>query len=208
MHTGAGEDHGIDHDKNWLRFPYDSTFLRSHYLHPHPYRAGGTSGALMVNNSVPPSRRASLNGECPHAHVDTVDDGRAACAADRVRTQCDCVARPLAGLNATLGGPVSALLSRCLNLERVLCMGVTDRCCCWCQMRILGPLTCSPLFAWSLVNGLGFPFDHCFVFLLVAAFEAGVLFVLMCGVTCDIDQPAQEIHQPSLGKEEEVPLVE
>jgi hypothetical protein len=75
-------------------------------------------------------------------------------------------------------------------------------------MRILGPLTCSPLFAWSLVNGLGFPFDHCFVFLLVAAFEAGVLFVLMCGVTCDIDQPAQEIHQPSLGKEEEVPLVE
>jgi hypothetical protein len=22
--------------KNWLRFPYDSTFLRSHYLHPHP----------------------------------------------------------------------------------------------------------------------------------------------------------------------------
>jgi hypothetical protein len=35
--TGAGGDHGIDHHKNWLRFPYDSTFLRSHYLHPHPY---------------------------------------------------------------------------------------------------------------------------------------------------------------------------
>eukprot|EP01047_Picozoa_sp_COSAG01_P035399 COSAG01_NODE_2713_length_7209_cov_5.300844_1_plen_399_part_00 len=35
--TGAGEDSGIDHNKNLLRFPYDSTFLRSHYLHPHPY---------------------------------------------------------------------------------------------------------------------------------------------------------------------------
>eukprot|EP01047_Picozoa_sp_COSAG01_P016156 COSAG01_NODE_821_length_13328_cov_2.385441_6_plen_290_part_00 len=32
----AGEDSGIDHHTNWLRFPYDSTFLRSHYLHPHP----------------------------------------------------------------------------------------------------------------------------------------------------------------------------
>jgi hypothetical protein len=35
--AGAGEDHGIDHDKNWLRFPYDSTVVRSHYLHPHPH---------------------------------------------------------------------------------------------------------------------------------------------------------------------------
>jgi hypothetical protein len=35
--TGAGGDIGIDHRNNWLRFPYDSTFLRSHYLHPHPY---------------------------------------------------------------------------------------------------------------------------------------------------------------------------
>jgi hypothetical protein len=40
-HTGAGEDNGIDHNQNWLRFPYDSTFLRSHYLHPHPYALGG-----------------------------------------------------------------------------------------------------------------------------------------------------------------------
>jgi hypothetical protein len=36
-YTGAGEDNGIDHKKNWLRFPYDSTVLRSHDLHPHPY---------------------------------------------------------------------------------------------------------------------------------------------------------------------------
>jgi hypothetical protein len=36
LSTGAGEDNGIDHDKNLLRFPCDSTFLRSHYLHPHP----------------------------------------------------------------------------------------------------------------------------------------------------------------------------
>jgi hypothetical protein len=35
-YTGAGEDTGIDHNKIWLRFPYDSTFLRSHSLHPHP----------------------------------------------------------------------------------------------------------------------------------------------------------------------------
>jgi hypothetical protein len=29
--TGAGEDNGIDHtDQTWLRFPYDSTFVRSH----------------------------------------------------------------------------------------------------------------------------------------------------------------------------------
>eukprot|EP01049_Picozoa_sp_SAG25_P007104 SAG25_NODE_562_length_6909_cov_2.841557_12_plen_316_part_00 len=26
--AGAGGDHGIDRDKNWLRFPYDSTMLR------------------------------------------------------------------------------------------------------------------------------------------------------------------------------------
>jgi hypothetical protein len=38
--TGAGEDNGIDHNKNWLRFTYDSKVLRSHYLHPHPYLAG------------------------------------------------------------------------------------------------------------------------------------------------------------------------
>eukprot|EP01047_Picozoa_sp_COSAG01_P026422 COSAG01_NODE_1701_length_9447_cov_3.223363_16_plen_58_part_00 len=35
--TGAGGDSGTDHNQNWLRFPYDSTFLRSPYLHPHPY---------------------------------------------------------------------------------------------------------------------------------------------------------------------------
>jgi hypothetical protein len=31
--TGAGEDDGIVYDQNWLRFPYDCTFLRSHDLH-------------------------------------------------------------------------------------------------------------------------------------------------------------------------------
>eukprot|EP01047_Picozoa_sp_COSAG01_P067274 COSAG01_NODE_9465_length_2437_cov_17.224027_3_plen_358_part_00 len=35
--TGAGEDHGIDHNNNWLRFPYVFIFSRSHSLHPHPY---------------------------------------------------------------------------------------------------------------------------------------------------------------------------
>eukprot|EP01047_Picozoa_sp_COSAG01_P045634 COSAG01_NODE_4221_length_5227_cov_3.990445_2_plen_151_part_00 len=51
-HTGAGEDHGIDHNKNWLIFPNDSTFLRSHYLHPHPYTSAPTKrwgGCLQLN---------------------------------------------------------------------------------------------------------------------------------------------------------------
>jgi hypothetical protein len=36
--TGAGEeeDNGMAHDEHWLRFPYDSTVLRSHHLHPRP----------------------------------------------------------------------------------------------------------------------------------------------------------------------------
>jgi hypothetical protein len=32
--TGAGEDHEIDHNKNWLRFPYVFIFDRSHDLSP------------------------------------------------------------------------------------------------------------------------------------------------------------------------------
>jgi hypothetical protein len=36
-HTGAGEDNGIDHSKNRLRFPYGFMFSRSHDLPPHPY---------------------------------------------------------------------------------------------------------------------------------------------------------------------------
>jgi hypothetical protein len=35
--TGAGEDHGIDPNQSRLKFPYDSTFVRFHDLHPHPY---------------------------------------------------------------------------------------------------------------------------------------------------------------------------
>jgi hypothetical protein len=35
----------IINNKNWLRFPYDSTFLRPHYLHPHSY-AGDTCARL------------------------------------------------------------------------------------------------------------------------------------------------------------------
>jgi hypothetical protein len=35
--TGAGEDNGIDHNKNWLRFPCVFILSRSDYLHPHPY---------------------------------------------------------------------------------------------------------------------------------------------------------------------------
>jgi hypothetical protein len=38
--TGAGGNNGIGHNKNLLRFPYVFTFLRSHYLHPHPWNGG------------------------------------------------------------------------------------------------------------------------------------------------------------------------
>eukprot|EP01049_Picozoa_sp_SAG25_P013615 SAG25_NODE_2159_length_1884_cov_3.732213_2_plen_242_part_00 len=34
--TGASEDHGIDHNKHWLRSTYDSTLWRSHHPRPHP----------------------------------------------------------------------------------------------------------------------------------------------------------------------------
>jgi hypothetical protein len=34
-----GVDHGIDHKKKWLSFPYDSAFLRSHYRPPAPRAA-------------------------------------------------------------------------------------------------------------------------------------------------------------------------
>jgi hypothetical protein len=37
QHTGAGEDNGVDHNQNWLRFPYVFIFSRSHYLPAHPY---------------------------------------------------------------------------------------------------------------------------------------------------------------------------
>jgi hypothetical protein len=36
VNTAAGEDNGIDHNKNRLRFPYIFIFFRSYYLHPHP----------------------------------------------------------------------------------------------------------------------------------------------------------------------------
>jgi hypothetical protein len=45
-HTGAGGDNGIDHNKNWLRFPYASEFSRSHDLHPHPYQLSKSQGIL------------------------------------------------------------------------------------------------------------------------------------------------------------------
>eukprot|EP01047_Picozoa_sp_COSAG01_P075569 COSAG01_NODE_12991_length_1652_cov_2.010303_2_plen_130_part_00 len=39
----------IDFNKNLLRYSYDSTFLRSHCLHPHPYHPGtGAHGAFGV----------------------------------------------------------------------------------------------------------------------------------------------------------------
>jgi hypothetical protein len=54
--AAAGEDHGIDHHKNWLRFPYVFIFSRSHDLHPHPYVAffGGAmiAGTLCARADI------------------------------------------------------------------------------------------------------------------------------------------------------------
>jgi hypothetical protein len=50
-HTGAGGDNGIDHDKNWLRFPYVSTSWRPHHLPPHPPHSRYARGC-----SAPPPR--------------------------------------------------------------------------------------------------------------------------------------------------------
>jgi hypothetical protein len=68
-YTGAGEDHGIGHDQNWLRFPYDSTFLRSHYLHPHPYRPAPAPAHRRRSASSLPRRQAAADraaGEAAH----------------------------------------------------------------------------------------------------------------------------------------------
>jgi hypothetical protein len=54
--TGAGEDNGIDHNKHWLRFPYDSTFLRSHYLHPNPYHVSRPAGCARTPWPAAPRR--------------------------------------------------------------------------------------------------------------------------------------------------------
>eukprot|EP01047_Picozoa_sp_COSAG01_P020306 COSAG01_NODE_1152_length_11492_cov_12.314842_15_plen_243_part_00 len=59
--------------QNWLRFPYDSTFLQSHYLHPHPYlvSSGGLSVLCLTEGRAPPCgrRRVHLVGVCGGALV-------------------------------------------------------------------------------------------------------------------------------------------
>jgi hypothetical protein len=62
--TGARGDNGIDHNMNWLRFPYDSTFWRSHHLPPHPYH-GNISRAALRQAWCPSNsrrRRRTLRG--------------------------------------------------------------------------------------------------------------------------------------------------
>eukprot|EP01052_Picozoa_sp_SAG31_P003322 SAG31_NODE_126_length_23665_cov_6.178987_17_plen_173_part_00 len=54
-------------------------------------------------------------------------------------------------------------------------------------MRVLGPLLTSPLFAWSLTNGLGFPLDRSLIFLLLAGAEAiAVVFVWLLPKSIDV----------------------
>jgi hypothetical protein len=77
--SNTGGDNGIDHNKNWLRFPYLSTFWRSHHhLHPHPHpyyllpgptgrRAGGgqVSGAVGGRSHSHQARRLAVADRTP-----------------------------------------------------------------------------------------------------------------------------------------------
>jgi hypothetical protein len=56
--TGAGVDNGIGHNKNRLRFPYDSTLLRPHALHPHPH-----------STTSPPSHGSKRTCAVAHARI-------------------------------------------------------------------------------------------------------------------------------------------
>jgi hypothetical protein len=82
--TGAGGDNGIDHDKNWLRFPYVSIVLRSHDLHPEPYHrhAGGVGHRHDAVDTQLRRRggRAADSGR-PHCHDHVLPVGGATVAA-------------------------------------------------------------------------------------------------------------------------------
>jgi hypothetical protein len=90
--TGAGGDHGIDYTQNWLRFPYDSTFLRSHHLHLHPYMltcvlgvcvaplrylptacsaGGGLRGQVLVRRRAEGSGTAHVSASIARAQLTT-----------------------------------------------------------------------------------------------------------------------------------------
>jgi hypothetical protein len=58
--TGAGEDNGIDHHQKSLRFPYDSTFLPSHYLHLHPYVKTASDHHLRARPDLDDLQRSVL----------------------------------------------------------------------------------------------------------------------------------------------------
>jgi hypothetical protein len=88
--TGAGGDNGIDHDKNWLTFPYVSICWRSHYLHSHPYYLRGRTPSqaphvLPIVGTVgapdsrrrlgSPSRLESLRCEDSHWRSDLGREG-------------------------------------------------------------------------------------------------------------------------------------
>jgi hypothetical protein len=45
VYTDAGNHQGIDHNDNWLRFPYDCTFWRSHDLRCYTHLRGGQQAA-------------------------------------------------------------------------------------------------------------------------------------------------------------------
>jgi hypothetical protein len=67
--TGPGRDNGIDHAKNCLRFPYDSTCLRSHDRHPHPYHHRAPVGSMRA----PPDHRP--DDSCAHGIVTRASEG-------------------------------------------------------------------------------------------------------------------------------------
>jgi hypothetical protein len=62
--TGAGGDHGIDHNKNWLRFPYVFISSRSTRTMPTPH---GHLTALTVCMWHPRCARCALQAALPSA---------------------------------------------------------------------------------------------------------------------------------------------
>jgi hypothetical protein len=57
----------VDRNRYWLRFPYDSTSLRPHYLHPHPYHDSSKHVPTLVHQ--PSSSSVPSLGSLPDMHA-------------------------------------------------------------------------------------------------------------------------------------------
>eukprot|EP01047_Picozoa_sp_COSAG01_P042501 COSAG01_NODE_3715_length_5769_cov_2.903175_7_plen_251_part_00 len=151
--AGAGEDDGMDHGKHRLRFPYDSTVLRPHCLHSHPYvmsarvTHGGPAGcgvgraefaaldAELSHGVFPCSGLLALLAAGAHASARAVTQSvarqilehgrcRQVCSAD---IPTDIAADTAADISTDMLSPcqIAADLLRCMN--DCLCGGVVWR---------------------------------------------------------------------------------